>query len=89
MANPNKPDQPKGVQSAGEEKGSVGKPGGGENYTFRCSDMGFNDCPWQTQGASQEEVMRSAEQHGREQHRISNMDEGTRNRLRNNIHRAA
>jgi predicted small metal-binding protein len=89
MANPNKPDQPKGVQSAGGQSGTSGQAGSRENYTFRCSDMGFNDCPWQTQGASQEEVMRVAEQHGREQHRITSMDENTRNKLRDNIRRAA
>jgi len=76
MANPNKPEQPKGVQSS---------QGGGQNYRFRCADAGYTDCPWETRGSSREEVMRNAEQHGREKHHMTNMDENTRNKVMSNI----
>lgn len=86
MANPNKPDQPKGMQSAGNpsHRGSES-----ENYSLRCKDVGFNDCPWEAKGATPDEVLHKAEQHGREQHHLTNMDEATRNKVRSNIHRAA
>jgi len=92
MANPNKPDQPgsggttnrpdqpKGVQSA--------QGGGQQNYSFRCSDMGDKNCAWETRGFSQEEVLRKAEQHGREHHNMTNMDEATRNKVRSHIRAA-
>lgn len=82
MANPNKPDQPKGVQPT--HSGSQG-----ENYTFRCADAGYNDCPWETKGATPDEVLHKVEQHGRERHHLTSIDEQTRNKVRGNIHRAA
>ena len=80
MANPNQPDQPKGVQSA--------QSGGQGNYSFRCADMGNTSCSWETRGSSQDEVLRKAEQHGREKHNITNMDDATRNKVRSNIRAA-
>ena len=81
MANPNKPEQPKGVQSS--------QSGTGETYRFRCADAGYKECPWETRGSSPEEVLRNAEQHGREQHHMTSMDENTRNQVRSKIRRAA
>lgn len=80
MANPNKPDQPKGMQSS--------QPHTGETYRFRCADAGQKDCPWETRGSSPDEVLRQVEQHGREQHHLS-MDDTTRNQVRSKIQRAA
>ena len=80
MANPNQPDQPKGVQSS--------QSGGQGNYSLRCADMGNTSCSWEAQGSSQDEVMRKAEQHGREKHNITSMDEATRNKVRSNIRAA-
>ncbi len=91
MANQNKPDQPKGVQSthSAGSQGQSGQTGHGESYSFRCADVGFNDCPWEAKGSSPDEVLQQAEQHGREHHRLTNIDEQTRNKVRSNIHRAA
>jgi predicted small metal-binding protein len=58
------------------------------SYSFRCVDVGYEDCPWQTRGASEDEVMRNAEQHGREKHQIAVTDVRTRNKVRSNIRRA-
>jgi len=80
MANPSKPDQPKGVQSA--------QTGGQGKYSFRCADMGQGNCSWEAHGSSQDEVLRKAEQHGREQHNMTNMDENTRNQVRSHIRAA-
>ena len=59
------------------------------DYKFRCADVGFQGCNWETRGSSPEEVLRNAEQHGREQHNLSNIDENTRNMVRSKITRAA
>jgi predicted small metal-binding protein len=85
MANPNNPNQPKGVQSTGNPSQSADRG----NYTFRCADVGYQDCPWEAKGATPDEVLYKAEQHGREQHRLTNIDEETRNKVRSKIHRAA
>jgi predicted small metal-binding protein len=58
-------------------------------YQFRCADVGFTGCNWETRGSSPEEVLRNAEQHGREQHQLTNIDEDTRNKVRSKITRAA
>lgn len=80
MANPNKPDQPKGVQSS--------QSPGSETYRFRCADAGHKECPWETRGSSPDEVLHNVEQHGQEQHHLS-MDDNTRNQIRSKIQRAA
>lgn len=59
------------------------------DYHFRCADVGFTGCNWETRGSSTDEVMRKAEQHGREQHNLTSMDENTRNKVMSKITRAA
>ena len=92
MANPNRPDQPKQPQSTGSgspRPGQQGQQSGQGNYTFRCADVGFSECKWETRGNSQDEVLRNAEQHGREKHNLTNIDEEPRNKVRSNIRQAA
>ena len=71
------------------ETGRTTQPAGGDTYTFRCSDVGFKACNWATQASSPEEVLRNAEQHGREQHNLTNIDDATRDKVRSQIRRAA
>ena len=71
------------------ETGRTTTPGGSGKYSFRCADVGFPDCKWQTQGSSPEEVLRNAEQHGREQHKLTSIDDNMRNQVRSKIQRAA
>ena len=59
------------------------------NYHFRCADAGFTGCNWETRGSSPDEVLRNAEQHGRDQHHLTNIDEETRNKVKSKITRAA
>lgn len=59
------------------------------DYHFRCADVGFTGCNWETRGSSPDEVLRNAEQHGREQHHMTSLDEETRNKVRSKITRAA
>ena len=59
------------------------------SYSFRCADAGFTSCTWQTQGSSPEQVLRNAEQHGRERRNMTGFDEKTRSMVRSKIHQAA
>ena len=60
-----------------------------ETYSFRCADAGFTACPWEAKGSTPEEVLQKAEQHGREQHNLTSIDDQTRDRVRSKIHHAA
>ena len=71
------------------ETGRTTQPSGGDSYTFKCSDVGFKACNWATRESSPEEVLRNAEQHGREVHNLASIDDKTRDMVRSNIHRAA
>jgi predicted small metal-binding protein len=59
------------------------------NYSFRCADAGFTGCSWETKGSSPDEVLRNAEQHGREQHNLTSIDDETRDKVRSKIRQAA
>jgi len=74
------------TSDTGERKPPTGQQG---DYHFRCADVGFNECKWETRGNSPDEVLRNAEQHGRQQHNLTNIDDETRNRVRSQIHKAA
>lgn len=71
------------------EPGRSTGPGESEKYSFRCADAGFTECQWQTRASSEDEILRKAEQHGREQHNLSNIDDKTRNLVRSKIRQAA
>ena len=73
------PDVPTGTKNTSAEG----------DYHFRCADVGFNECKWETRGNSPDEVLRNAEQHGRQQHNLTNIDDDIRNRVRSQIHKAA
>ena len=70
--------------------GNVNRP---ENkLSFRCADVGDKSCQWETKGKSEEEVMRSVEQHGRETHNLKmddNMREKVRGAIRNDERKSA
>jgi predicted small metal-binding protein len=72
--------------ATGERRPPTGEQG---DYHFRCADVGFSECKWETRGNSPDEVLRNAEQHGRQQHNLTNIDDETRNRVRSQIHKAA
>lgn len=55
-----------------------------QNLNFRCSDVGPKSCSWQASGKSEDEILRKAEQHGREAHNLT-MDENLRSKVRNAI----
>lgn len=55
---------------------------------FRCKDVGFQNCPWETRGKSEQEIMPEIER-GREAHGIDKIDDNTRDRVRNAMQRAA
>jgi predicted small metal-binding protein len=53
--------------------------------TFRCADVGRENCNWEVRGHSEQELMPQIEQHAREHHNIS-LDEGARRRVLDAIH---
>ncbi len=56
---------------------------------FRCKDVGFANCPWETRGLSEQELMPEIERHGREAHGIDRIDQQTRDKVKNAIRPAA
>ena len=60
-----------------------------ENYSFRCADAGFTGCSWEAKGSSPDDVLRQAEQHGREQHNMTSINDETRDKVRSKIRHAA
>ncbi len=67
-----------------------GREGGGNvregQKHFRCADVGFADCRWETSGRSADALMPDIERHGREQHNLSEADiERSRGKIRNAI----
>ena len=69
---------------------SPGREGGGNvregQKSFRCADLGFADCRWETSGRTADEMMNNIERHGREQHNLSEADiERSRGKIRNAI----
>ena len=61
-------------------------PDARQGKQFRCADVGHMSCNWSVVGENEEDVMRKAEQHGREAHGISDVDEQTRKKIRGAIH---
>jgi predicted small metal-binding protein len=58
--------------------------------TFRCADAGNADCQWETSGASDDEIVRRAEEHWRRDHGMGDWTEATRSKAREAIkHRQA
>ena len=55
--------------------------------TFRCADVGRENCNWEVRGESEQEMMQHIERHGREQHNINSFDENSRNKILNAIRR--
>ncbi len=67
---------------------AINQQQGQQDMRFRCADVGDKNCKWETRGRSEDEIMRQAEQHGREAHNLS-MDDGMRQKVRGAIRRAA
>ena len=59
------------------------------NMRFRCKDVGFDTCPWEASGRNEQELMPQIERHGREAHGINQIDQQTRDKVKNAIRRAA
>ncbi len=55
---------------------------------FRCADVGDKSCNWEARGDNEDDIIRQAEQHGREAHNL-HMDDNLRQKVRGNIRRAA
>lgn len=70
----------------GREGGGNVRENEGRKY-FRCADVGFADCRWETSGRSADQLMPDIERHGREAHNLSEADIArSRNKIRDAIH---
>ena len=58
-------------------------------YSLRCADLGDPNCTWESSGESEEELMRRAEEHGRQKHNWSALSEEEREKLRRAICKSA
>ncbi len=69
---------------------SVSDPHNSEQgrVNYKCSDVVQKNCDWQVSGDSEQEIMPKIERHGREKHGLD-IDDETRNRVRNAIHQQA
>lgn len=56
---------------------------------FRCADVADPNCKWEARGRSEEELMPKIEEHGRQQHKMTKIDEQTRSKVRGAIRKAA
>ncbi len=63
--------------------------GNQDNVKFRCKDVGFANCPWEASGRNEQELMPQIERHGREAHGINQIDQQTRDKVKNAIRPAA
>jgi predicted small metal-binding protein len=80
--------------STGSNQGSTGKTPGSTgnnqgNVKFRCKDVGFDSCPFEATGNNEQDLMPQIERHGKEAHGINQIDQQTRDKVKNAIRRAA
>ena len=59
------------------------------NVKFRCKDVGFANCPFEATGRNEQELMPQIERHGKEAHGIDQIDQQTRNKVKDAIRPAA
>ena len=57
--------------------------------SLACRDAGQTSCNWSVVGENDDDVMRQAEQHARDEHGVKNFDDNTRQRVRDAIRDSA
>lgn len=68
---------------------SPGREGAGAERTFRCADVGNADCRWEAKGRTEDELMTKINQHAREAHGMTSIDDRTRSRIKDSIRERA
>jgi predicted small metal-binding protein len=56
---------------------------------FRYKDVGFANCPWEATGRNEQDLMPQIERHGKDAHGLKEIDQQTRNKVKNAIRPAA
>ena len=64
-------------------------PNNRQGKEFRCADVGVMNCNWSVTAQSDDEIVRQAEQHGRDAHGMTDIDDKTREKIRGAIHNKA
>ncbi len=59
-----------------------------EKYNFHCDSV-MKGCSWQASANSKEELLSKIEQHGKQEHHITNIDPETKRRVEGAISRQA
>lgn len=73
------------MENQSREDALKDNPNARQGKQFRCADVGNTSCNWSVVAENEDEVMRRAEQHGKEAHGISNVDDKTREKIRGAI----
>lgn len=55
--------------------------------TLKCRDAGY-DCDWETSSNDENEILRRAEEHARQRHGMTQMDQKTREKIQSSIREA-
>ena len=71
----------------GRDLRSTGAARDSHELTFRCADVGRLNCNWELKGQSTHQMLPQIERHAREEHNVNNLDESTRSRILDAIHR--
>lgn len=78
-------DQAEPSRRAGAPATSTNVTHEGHDRTFRCADAGNADCPWETSGASDAEIIEQAREHAQTVHGWNDWTDALRNRVRDAI----
>jgi predicted small metal-binding protein len=54
-------------------------------HLLRCQDVDFIDCPLEIRGTNTDEVVEKALEHGKREHRISEVTQELRDKLRSKV----
>jgi len=73
------------MENQSREDALKDNPNARQGKQFRCADVGNTSCNWSVVAENEDEVMRRAEQHGKEAHGINNIDDKTLEKMRGAI----
>ena len=73
------------MENQGREDALRENPNARMGKQFRCTDVGNTSCNWSAVAENEDEVLRRAEEHGREAHGIGEVDDKTKQKIRGAI----
>ena len=73
------------VSGSNPTASSPGREGAGAERTFRCADVGNADCRWEAKGRTEDELIPQINQHAREAHGMTSIDDRMRSKIKDAI----